>query len=168
MMGKRWNCRGPFAYQQTNRPNPTSPPQRHFQEESPTHTLPQMQYPTNHPAVTPSPPPCSHHPPSSHCPRGTMQLGLDPARAGARVPGDFRTKPPRMLFQSGCPEERVGRSWLQEATKAVLFLFVARGGSKSREFGKDNLAFQQKVRRCSYAWQVPGTRLHRGQWKGQI
>lgn len=38
----------------------------------------------------------------------------------------------------------MGRSWPREATKAVLFLFVARGGRKSREFGMNNLAFPTK------------------------
>lgn len=51
-------------------------------------------------------------------------MGLDPATFGIWMLGAFRSKP-RMLFQSGCPEEGVGRSQLWEAIKAVLFLFVA-------------------------------------------
>lgn len=133
--------------------NPSSPLHHHCQEESSICMLPHCNTLPNHPSVPPPPP---HRPPSSRRPKGAMQPGRDPARVEARVPGDFRTKPPRMLFQSGRPEERVERSWLRKATKAVLFLSVARGGSRSRGFGEDNLACPAKRQEMLMRLAAPG------------
>lgn len=166
MMGKRWNSRGPFAYQQTNRPNPSSPPHCHFQEESPICTLLQMQFPTNHQAVAPPPPPRSLHPLSSHCPEDRCNWAWTQPRLEFGCQEISEQNHQECYFNPDVLRKGWGGAGRRRQQRLFCFSLWHEVGAKAENLGRIIWLFQQKVRRCSCAWQVTDRRLHRGQQKG--
>lgn len=124
LMGKRWNCKGPFVYQQAKWPKSSSPPHYHSQEESYIGTLPQLQLPHTITPLCLLLLPFLHFTTASLPPEGQCEWAWTQTGLGFRCWQTLGTKT-RTLFQFDCPEKGAGRRLPREATKAVLLLSVA-------------------------------------------